>query len=454
MNLLIPKRVCVFLGINHPDTFSSLFVIACCWSGLAVADDSPTPPSMVFVPGGSFDMGDPFGEGTSDELPVHTVHLSPYYIDQYEVTNEQYAAALNWAYAQGGLITVTSGVVHKHGSENILYCDTFSADSESRIQWDGSTFTAMAGKVDHPMLEVSWYGSAAYSNWRSAMEGKLPCYDVSTWTCDFSTAGYRLPTEAEWENAAGWDPDQQRHFRFGEHTDGCGYNCLDGQRANNWSSGDPNETGAFPWPTPVGYYDGTDHGGYQTQNAQSYYGCYDMSGNAWEWCHDRYSSTYYSSSPKSNPTGVATGSSFVLRGGGWNKFSNEGRTANRAGHSPGGRENYMGFRCALGADGSTPTCAGVNDCSGNGTCIALDTCECESGWEGVDCSTFNCTGVNNCSANGTCIGANTCDCNQGFGGSTCLVVIPAVSEWGLVTMSILVLTAGTVLLGRRRAFSG
>ena len=315
----------------------------------ASADDSLAPPRTVFVPGGSFDMGDTFGEGASDELPVHEVLLSPYYIDKYEVTNEQYAAALNWANAQGGLITVTDGVVHKYGSGNAQYCDTSSADATSRIHWDGGTFSVTLGKEDHPVLEVSWYGSVAFSNWRSAMEGKPLCYDLSTWTCDFGVAGYRLPTEAEWEKAAAWDPAQQRHFRYGEHTDGCGYDCLDGQRANCWSSDDPFEKGAQPWPTPVGYYDGTNYGGYQTQNAQSHYGCYDMTGNAWEWCHDRYSSTYYSSSPHSNPTGAATGSQRVLRGGGWNQFPHQGRAAHRDSHSPGGRETYMGFRCAATA---------------------------------------------------------------------------------------------------------
>ncbi len=328
-------------------------------------------------------MGDTFGEGTSDELPVHGVLLSPYYIDRYEVTNEQYAAALNWANAQGGLITVTDGVVHKYGSVNAPYCDTNSADAESRIHWDGGTFSVTFGKEDHPVLEVSWYGSVAFCNWRSAMEGKPLCYDLATWTCDFGVAGYRLPTEAEWEKAAAWDPAQQRHFRYGEHTDGCGYNCLDGQRANCWSSDDPFETGAHPWPTPVGYYDGTNYGGYQTQNAQSHYGCYDMTGNAWEWCHDRYSSTYYSSSPNSNPTGVATGSSFVLRGGGWNKFPHEGRAANRDGHSPGGRESYMGFRCAACADCSTFNCSGA-DFDGDGDVDAADLAEVLVSWGPYD----------------------------------------------------------------------
>ena len=304
---------------------------------------------MVLIPAGEFKMGDWWSEGQTDEEEAHTVYLSRYYIDKYEVTNEQYATALNWAYAQGGLITVTTGVVYQHGSGyNSPYCDTNSADADSRIHWDGGTFSVTLGKEDHPVLEVSWYGSVAFCNWRRAMEGKPLCYDLSTWTCNFDVAGYRLPTEAEWEKAAGWDPVQQRLFRFGEHTDGCGYDCLDGQRANYWSSGDPYEPGAFPWPTPVGYYDGTNHGGYQTEIARSYYGCYDMSGNAWEWCNDRYSSSYYSSSPGSNPTGATTGSSYVLRGGGWNKFPNLSRTALRDSHSPGGREFYNGFRCAAG----------------------------------------------------------------------------------------------------------
>ena len=314
---------------------------------------------MVFIPGGSFEMGDSFDEGDSDELPVHTVYLSPYYIDTCEVTNQHYCAGLNWAYAQGGLIHVSGGVVYKYGGTSYPYCDTYSYDDDSRIHWDGSTFTVTPDKEDHPMLEVSWYGSVAYCNWRSAMEGKPLCYDVSTWTCNFGVAGYRLPTEAEWEKAAGWDPAQQRHYRFGEHTDGCGYNCLDGQRANYWSSGDPYEVSPYPYTTPVGFYNGELHykvdfgwpssaTSYQTQNAQSYYSCYDLSGNAWEWCHDWYSSTYYSSSPGSNPTGPASGTYRVLRGGNWYNHPDYCRSAYRSWSSPGYRGIYSGFRCASG----------------------------------------------------------------------------------------------------------
>lgn len=57
---------------------------------------------MVLIPAGEFEMGDAFGEGWPIELPVHTVDLSPYYIDAQEVTSQQYADALNWAFGGGG----------------------------------------------------------------------------------------------------------------------------------------------------------------------------------------------------------------------------------------------------------------------------------------------------------------------------------------------------------------
>lgn len=298
---------------------------------------------MVNVPGGTFQMGDPFSEGAVDERPRHPVTLNAYAIDRYEVTNAQYAAALNWAKDQGNLITVPpiNGVVYKFNSgTSTPYCDMNTASpSYSRITWSGFVFSVVPGKEDHPVGALSWFGAAAYCNWRSAMESRPLCYNVSTWECDFLLAGYRLPTEAEWEKAAGWDPVLQRHFRFGEHTDGGGMNSLSGQRANYSGSGDP----FAPFTTPVGYYDGTTHGTYVTQDANSYYGCYDMSGNVWEWCHDWYSS--YSAGPETDPTGPSTGTQRVLRGGSCESVPATCRSANREDNLPSNRNaHFMGVR--------------------------------------------------------------------------------------------------------------
>ncbi len=115
-------------SVDLPGAFGSQYEVRVC------ANDGQAPPGMVEVPGGSFEMGDSFGEGSSSELPVHTVYLSPYSIDTCEVTNQQYADGLNWAYAQGGLITVTGGVVYKYNSgTSYPYCDTTTSSSLSLI---------------------------------------------------------------------------------------------------------------------------------------------------------------------------------------------------------------------------------------------------------------------------------------------------------------------------------
>jgi sulfatase modifying factor 1 len=307
------------------------------------ADDGQAPTGMVLIPGGSFQMGNAFtGEGDSDELPVHTVYVSPYYIDACEVTNTQYKDALNWAKAQGNLITVTGGVVYKYNSgTSYPYCDTTTNSSYSRITWNGSTFGVVAGKENHPMVMVSWYGAVAYANWRSAMEGRPLCYNLSDWSCNFAAAGYRLPTEAEWEKAA-------RGGAAGHRFPWSDTDFIQHARANYYSStsysydNSPTRgyhptfaTGGYPYTSPVGYF------------APNGYGVYDMAGNVWEWCHDWYSSFYYSISPSSNPTGPASGSYRVRRGGSWYHGASHCRCAYRSYSSPDDRFDSYGFRLAL-----------------------------------------------------------------------------------------------------------
>jgi formylglycine-generating enzyme required for sulfatase activity len=295
----------------------------------------PAPPDMVLVPAGAFDMGDHYGVGSPNELPVHTVYIDAFYMDVYEVSNDKYCTYLNSAYGQG-LIEVKSGIVYKYGDTE-TYCDTTTSSSRSRIHWDGITFTVTPLKGDHPMVTVTWYGSVAYSNWRSDQEGLPPCYDLNTWDCTFGAGGYRLPTEAEWEKAArGSEYNPYYQYPWG--------NSIDGSNANYWQSGDPFE-GTNPETTPVGYYDGNQiPSGVDMANG---YGLYDMAGNVWEWCNDWYGSSYYSNSPPNNPHGPSSGPVRVLRGGSYYFDSNYLRCANRINDDPGGRYYYFGFRLAL-----------------------------------------------------------------------------------------------------------
>ncbi|MBN1489880.1 MAG: SUMF1/EgtB/PvdO family nonheme iron enzyme, partial [Phycisphaerae bacterium] len=90
----------------------------------------PIPASMVLIPAGEFAMGDTFNDGDPDERPVHAVQTDAFVIDQYEVTNQQYADGLNWARAQGNLISVSSGKVYKFNTGVIYpYCDTTTSSS-------------------------------------------------------------------------------------------------------------------------------------------------------------------------------------------------------------------------------------------------------------------------------------------------------------------------------------
>ncbi len=114
---------------------------------------------IIFVQGGTFEMGDHYNEGYYDELPVHSVTLDDFFIGNYEV---------------------------------------FQAEYEAVVGTNPSYFIG----DDLPVEQVSWYDAVTFCNLKSQQEGLTPCYNLDDWSCDFSANGYRLPTEAEWEYAA------------------------------------------------------------------------------------------------------------------------------------------------------------------------------------------------------------------------------------------------------------
>ncbi len=274
-------------------------------------------------------MGDPWDVGYIDEVPVHTVTLSPYKIGEYEITNREYAAILNWALVQGYLIMSSSSEVNAFGQ---MLIDVTSNDCQ--ISWNGSYFMVDSrdgfSMKDHPVAEVTWYGAAVYCNWLSEANDLEPCYDTSTWECDFSKTGYHLPTEAQWERAAAWDADSGYHYRYGNGSDSISSADV------NYSNSNPLGLSQFPYTSPTGYY----------TSSVSPVGCYDMSGNVWEWCNDWYMARYYSNSPQTDPQGPSSSPYRVLRGGCFSDDADPCSTSYRTDSMPTITGFGTGFRIA------------------------------------------------------------------------------------------------------------
>jgi serine/threonine-protein kinase len=261
----------------------------------AVIPPTPTPSAplgMVYVPAGEFIMGS--DEGDSDEQPVHTVYLDTFYVDEYEVTNAQFAQFLNEQGNQeeGGVTWLDIG------------------DEDCLITESGGQYQPKSGYSDHPVIEVSWYGANAYCQW----------------------AGKRLPTEAEWEKAArGTDG---LIYPWGNTFDGTKLNFADKNTSFDWS--DSNWDDGYADTAPVGSY----------PDGASPYGALDMAGNVAEWVADWHDSSYYAASPESNPKGPASGHYPVIRGGSWHINGALVRAAVRSWYPPDDSLSHVGFRCA------------------------------------------------------------------------------------------------------------
>jgi|GEM_PF-3567551 len=248
--------------------------------------------NMVFVPGGFFNMGSSRALPMADEIPLHPVNISDFWISQNEVTNTEYTEFLN--------------------DGNPLYWD-----NRMEIQFFPINvyFEAVDSLADRPVRYVSYDCAVAYAEWK----------------------GMRLPTEAEWEKAArGTDGRQYPWGTFLPVNSIC----------NFYSSQDPFENSAYK-TTPVGFYDGSVYGSFMTFDNASPYGARDMLGNVLEWCSDYYSATYYSVSPVNNPQNTAPGDYRSVRSTSWYTTWIDTYTMNRDYYPPSTKNNLIGLRLAM-----------------------------------------------------------------------------------------------------------
>ena len=315
------------------------------------------PGDMTLIPGGTFIMGDSFNEGANQERPVHLVTLSPFYMGKYPVTNGQYRDFL-YAVLNQGLITIQNNIVYKAGSgTNYPYFVLSPGNTASSIKALGfnlpfppysyviSNFQVKRklgrSMADDPVVYVSWYGAAAYCNWRSEQEDREPAYNLSTWQRDPSKNGYSLPTESQWEYAARggltgkrfpWG-DEINHDYANYQANGSAFS-YDTSPFTTWTVHPTWGDGIFPYTSPKGTF------------VPNGYGLYDMAGNVSNWCNDWNGA--YTSSGKTNPTGPSTGTSRIFRGGFYSAY--QCRAASRIFDGPAVYGVQLGFRLSLGVE--------------------------------------------------------------------------------------------------------
>jgi formylglycine-generating enzyme required for sulfatase activity len=339
------------------------------------APPGPAPEGMVWVPGGTFWMGD---EKFPDAKPVHKVYVDGFWMDKTEVTNAQFAqfvqatgyvtvveqlpdlkkfpgfnpdiygfqpeyvAALAFAPGQplpAGL--PWAGLYHAPGSlkpfslvfrKPTKVVDPFQTPPSvwwrpvpgacwSHPEGPGSD---LKGRESHPVVHICFADAVAYAKW----------------------AGKRLPTEAEWEFAARGGLDR-KPYAWGDELNPKGK-----WMANTWQ-------GKFPSVnTRDDGYEGTAPVGSFPANG---FGLHDMAGNVWEWCSDWYQPRYPTSFPERNPRGPAAShdpnepgvAKRVQRGGSFLCCDNYCVRYMVAGRGKGDAEstaNHVGFRCVKAAD--------------------------------------------------------------------------------------------------------
>lgn len=263
---------------------------------------------FLLITGGTFNMGSPDDEAwrSADETQ-HSVTVSDFYMSAYEVTQQEYQDVMG----------------------------------DNPSNFSGQNL---------PVESISWLDAVAYCNARSEQEGLTPVYtiDGTSVSWDRSANGYRLPTEAEWEYAC----------RAGTTTPFNTETSISAEESNYW--------GDYPYMIEDNYFNQsnleTQPGVYRqtTVEVNSFspnaWGLYNMHGNVGEWVWDYYGE--YSAEAQTDPTGPQAGTRRVYRGGGWNDFAKNLRSAYRAA-LPQENSNYnIGLRLVRNAVAGSGSVAG------------------------------------------------------------------------------------------------
>jgi formylglycine-generating enzyme required for sulfatase activity len=242
----------------------------------------PVEIPMVDIPSGTYLMGSKDG---IDEEPIHSVKIKAFRMSATEISEELY---YGWRGAGYHQVTVF---------KSSRYRDPRMAPQTI------------------PMVNISWYDAVKFCNKQSKKEGLQPCYNDSTWECDFSGSGYRLPTEAEWEYAC--RAKSTTMFSLGNDERVLGktawYSLNSDKRIHSVGQKKPNA-----------------------------WGLYDMHGNVWEWCNDWYGP--YSGDETTDPSGVPNGPGRVLRSGACNHPAFDCRASARTFGNPKYGGMFIGFR--------------------------------------------------------------------------------------------------------------
>lgn len=261
------------MRLVHKATLIALLIVF-----LGNVSYSQTETEMVFVKGGTFKMGSNYGN--RNEKPVHTVTLSSFYIGKYEVTVKQYKEYC---------AETSARMPRKPSSEWYEHHDL-----AKRWVW----------KSTNPITHVNWEDAKGYCKWLSKKTGK----------------NYDLPTEAQWEFAAGGGI-KSKHYEY---------------------SGSDN-VNEVAWYDETTYERGPMEVGRLKHNEL---GIYDMSGNAAEWCNDFYRRNY-KKGKQANPKGPKKGKYRVIRGGGWYYVHQRATITSRDGPYPNYSDYNYGFRVVI-----------------------------------------------------------------------------------------------------------